>query len=154
MQFRQARVEDCAAISAMWHSGWHQGHATHVSADLVATRTPAEFDGRTKAHLSRTTLAERDGVLAGFFMLKDDELYQFYIGADFRGTDAATQQMAEVEKALAGRVAWLACAVGNLRAARFYEKARWARQGTFVYSVETSSGPMDVDEWRYQKDLR
>jgi ribosomal protein S18 acetylase RimI-like enzyme len=37
--------------------------------------------------------------------------------------------------------AWLACAVGNYRAARFYEKSSWHRAGTFVISSETSKGP-------------
>ena len=103
MKFRKAEPEDCAAIAEMWHLGWHAGHAEHVSAQLVATRTRAEFDDRTQAHLERTVVGEIDGHLAGFYMLKDDELYQFYIGAAFRGTDAATLQMTQVEQALAGR---------------------------------------------------
>lgn len=154
MQFRTAKQEDCAAIAAMWHSGWHVGHAEHVPEDLVAVRTRAEFEQRTNTHLGRTTVAEVAGALAGFYMLKEDEVYQFYIGDDFRGTDAAAIQMDHVEAALTGHLAWLACAVGNARAARFYEKRGWVRQGTFLYTVETTDGPMQVDEWRYQKDLR
>ncbi|KIN61965.1 Acetyltransferase, GNAT family protein [Sulfitobacter noctilucicola] len=154
MEFRKAQDQDAEGIAALWHSGWHSGHAAHVPAKLVATRTADEFLERTRAHLERTVVSEVSGQLAGFYMLKEDELYQFYIDAGFRGTGAALEQMRHVEEAMRGRIAWLACAVGNLRAATFYEKCGWVRQGTFVYAVETSAGPMDVDEWRYQKDLR
>ncbi len=154
MEFRKATAADIDAIAAMWHAGWHSGHAAHVAPALVAVRTEAEFLDRARAHLLKTTVAEVKGAFAGFFMLKEDEIYQFYIGAEFRGTDAATRQMAQVESDMTGRVAWLACAVGNARAAAFYEKCGWVRQGTFVYTVETAGGPMDVDEWRYAKDLR
>jgi len=154
MEFRKATQADMQAVAELWHSGWHQGHAAHVSAELVAVRTRAEFESRTQAHLARTVLSEVGGRLAGFYMLKDDELYQFYIHADFRGTDAAALQMTQVEASMTGRLAWLACAEGNERAARFYEKAGWHRLGTFVYEVETAEGPMNANEWRYQKDLR
>lgn len=154
MDFRKALAEDITPVAQMWHTGWHTGHAAHVSAALVAVRTPQEFQDRTRAHLAETTVAEVQGALAGFYMLKEDELYQFYIDSGFRGTDAATRQMAQVEHEMKGRVAWLACAVGNARAAAFYEKCGWVRQGTFVYTVETADGPMEVDEWRYAKDLR
>lgn len=154
MQFRAATTEDCEALAQMWHQGWHQGHAAHVPAKLVATRKRAEFDARVRAHLAETTVAEIDGQLAGFYMIKGDELYQFYVGADFHGSGAAGTLMAQAEQALAGQKAWLACAVGNMRAARFYEKCGWRQLGTFIYEVETAKGPMEVDEWRYQKDLR
>jgi hypothetical protein len=50
-------------------------------------------------------------------------------------------------------LAWLACAVGNMRAARFYEKSGWHRAGTFVMLSETSNGPFPVDQWRFEKRL-
>ncbi len=50
-------------------------------------------------------------------------------------------------------LAWLACAVGNTRAARFYEKSGWRNAGTFVMMTDTSNGPFPVDQWRFEKRL-
>lgn len=149
-----AAQDDVIAISQMWHAGWHDGHAAIVSPALVATRTPAEFTARVEVHLPKTFAARSGGVLAGFYMLEGDELYQFYVDGSFRGKGVAAKLMASVEEALKGRVAWLACSVGNDRAARFYEKAGWTRRGEETYTVETANTPIDVVIWRFEKDLR
>lgn len=145
---------DVAAVASLWHAGWHDGHAAIVSPALVATRTPAEFAARVQAHFHHTTVARLGGVLAGFYMLDGDEVYQFYVDGAFRGQGVAARLMGAVEAALHGRAAWLACSVGNDRAARFYEKAGWVRTGTQVYTVETADDPIDVTIWRFEKDLR
>jgi RimJ/RimL family protein N-acetyltransferase len=49
--------------------------------------------------------------------------------------------------------AWLACAIGNARAARFYEKCGWRRAGTMINHAETSSGTFPLEVWRYEKLL-
>jgi RimJ/RimL family protein N-acetyltransferase len=49
--------------------------------------------------------------------------------------------------------AWLACAIGNERATRFYEKYGWRRAGTFVSRLDTVNGPFDLEVWRYEKHL-
>ncbi|MGC1503138.1 MAG: GNAT family N-acetyltransferase [Sulfitobacter sp.] len=153
MRFRKAEVGETAFIAAMWHKGWHEGHAAHVPADLVVMRTADEFEARTAAHITQTTVLEVDGQIAGFHMLDHDELYQFYVAKAFRGTGVASTLMRHVEEALQGRLAWLACAVGNERAARFYEKSGWERAKTELYTVETAGGPMAVSCWRFEKDL-
>jgi hypothetical protein len=48
--------------------------------------------------------------------------------------------------------AWLACAVGNHRAARFYEKSGRRLAGTVV-DPATPSGPFPPEVWRYEKRL-
>ena len=59
---------------------------------------------------------------------------------------------AEARLAAAGVVtAWLACAIGNDRAARFYEKSGWRRVGVVVEPAETSAGPYPMEVWRYEK---
>lgn len=50
-------------------------------------------------------------------------------------------------------VAWLSCAIGNKRAARFYEKWGWRRTGTMISRPETSAGPFPLEVWRYEKRL-
>jgi ribosomal protein S18 acetylase RimI-like enzyme len=62
--------------------------------------------------------------------------------------------LADAEAQLAARgveTAWLACAIGNARAARFYEKHGWRRSSTVVTPVETSEGPFPLKVWRYEK---
>jgi len=49
--------------------------------------------------------------------------------------------------------AWLACAIGNERAARFYEKHAWRRVGTVMHQPDDSGG-IEFEVWRYEKRLR
>jgi len=49
--------------------------------------------------------------------------------------------------------AWLACAIGNERAARFYEKHGWRRAGIVTNAAETSQGVFMLDVWRYEKTV-
>jgi hypothetical protein len=61
---------------------------------------------------------------------------------------------AEARLARAGvELAWLACAIGNERAARFYEKSGWRRAGTVVYQADAAAG-VALEVWRYEKALR
>jgi RimJ/RimL family protein N-acetyltransferase len=48
--------------------------------------------------------------------------------------------------------AWLACAVGNARAARFYERRGWRRTGTVMHEPDDSGGNV-FEVWRYEKRL-
>jgi GNAT superfamily N-acetyltransferase len=148
-----ARPTDAAKIATMWHEGWHQAHAAIAPAALTTLRTPNEFCARTKAHLNQTQVAWVDGAMAGFFMLDQDELYQFYVGASFQGSGTAAIQMRVAEEALGKGLKWLACSVGNTRAARFYEKCGWVQTGVIPYEIETEEGPLTVEVWRYEKTL-
>ena len=153
MEIRRATAEDAAQIAALWHVGWHQAHAAIVSSALVASRTLAEFAQRVPPRLPQTYLCCVSDTLAGFFMLDGDELYQFYVADGFHGQGIAAQMMVQVEKTLAPGLAWLACSVGNARAARFYEKCGWRRVGIETYAVETLKGSLPVEIWRYEKAL-
>jgi GNAT superfamily N-acetyltransferase len=89
-------------------------------------------------------------------MFKCDELYQFYVASEARGTGVAAALMADAEAQLAARgieTAWLACAVGNARAARFYEKSGWNLARTMISHLDTVDGPFDLEIWRYEKLL-
>ena len=153
MKMKPAQPADAAMIATLWHEGWHQAHAAIVPAALTALRTPEEFATRTKAHLDQTHVAWIDGQTAGFFMLDRDEVYQFYVSTAFQRAGTATQMMHEAETALGDGPKWLACSVGNDRAARFYEKTGWVRAGVIPYEVETAEGPLVVKVWRYEKNV-
>jgi ribosomal protein S18 acetylase RimI-like enzyme len=78
------------------------------------------------------------------------------VSARARGSGAAAALMADAEARLSAagvETAWLACAVGNARAERFYEKCGWRRAGTMIYQSETPNGVFPVEVWRYEKLL-
>ncbi|MEQ6248783.1 GNAT family N-acetyltransferase [Sulfitobacter sp. HNIBRBA3233] len=153
MQIRPAVAADTAEIARIWHLGWHQAHAGLVDADLVRLRDPSEFANRTAARIDRTWVAEKDGALAGFYMIEGSELYQFYVDADHRGAGVAKEMMAAAEADLPAPRAWLACTVGNDRAAAFYTKCGWENRGPEDCAVETSEGPRNVRIWRFERDI-
>jgi ribosomal protein S18 acetylase RimI-like enzyme len=85
------------------------------------------------------------------------ELYQLFVSAQSRGSGTATALIADAEARLAEsgiETAWLACAIGNERAARFYEKCGWHRVGIMVNHAETADGTFPLEVWRYEKSLR
>jgi ribosomal protein S18 acetylase RimI-like enzyme len=51
-------------------------------------------------------------------------------------------------------MAWLSCAVGNNRAARFYERRGWVNARTMMNRLETEQGVFEAPIWRYEKDVR
>ena len=153
---RDAQPEDLDALAALWDEGWHDAHAQIIPIELVRLRTLDSFRDRLRAALAETRVVGPRGAPAGFTILKDDEIYQFYVGRSARGSGLAVVLMADAEQRLAGRgvaTAWLACAIGNERAARFYEKQRWRRAGNVAYAAETSQGTIMLEVWRYEKVL-
>ncbi|MDB5454443.1 MAG: GCN5-related N-acetyltransferase [Caulobacter sp.] len=109
-----------------------------------------------RAALPRVRTLGPVGAPLGFHLIKDDEFYQFYVAAEARGTGAAAALMADAEATLAAQgveTAWLACAIGNARAARFYEKSGWTLARVEGVPTETSSGLFPLDVWRYEKRL-
>jgi ribosomal protein S18 acetylase RimI-like enzyme len=92
----------------------------------------------------------------GFCIVKGSELYQLFVAAQSRGSGVAAALMAHAEARLSDNgveTAWLACAIGNERAARFYEKCGWHRAGVMVNLAETEVGPFPLEVWRYEKSL-
>lgn len=102
-------------------------------------------------------VAEVEGQLAGFFILRDAELYQFYVASTARGQGVAQTLMQRAETRIADEghsTAWLDCSVGNDRAARFYEKCGWVNLGPRETSFDTGAGPFQITAWRFEKALR
>ena len=66
-----------------------------MPAELKAVRTLASFGDRLRARLDDVFVALPDGGGArfGFYFLKGDELYQFYVGREARGTGVAAVLM-------------------------------------------------------------
>jgi ribosomal protein S18 acetylase RimI-like enzyme len=156
MQVRFADEKEIDQLAKIWYEGWREAHEHLVPKELVRHRSLESFRNRLEAALARTRVVGPPGSPVGFSMIKDDELYQLYVAPEARGSGAAAALVADAEALLAANgfaVAWLACAIGNDRAARFYEKCGWRRVGTFGYEAETASGPIPLEVWRYEKSL-
>lgn len=156
MQVRPAEAGEIAHLARLWHDAWHQAHAPLVPPELTRLRTLDNFAERLQAVLADIRVAGPHGAALGFCVVKGDELNQLFLSSGARGSGAAAALIADAEARLAARgveTAWLACAVGNDRAARFYEKSGWHLAATVVNPADTPSGPFPLLVWRYEKRL-
>jgi ribosomal protein S18 acetylase RimI-like enzyme len=157
MDVRDAEAAEIDRLAEVWHEGWHEAHAPIVPAELTRLRTLESFRDRLRDALPNVRVVGPHGDPVGFCIVRDAELYQLFVSVQSRGSGAAAALIADAEARLAEsglETAWLACAIGNERAARFYEKCGWCRVGTMVNRVDTSGGPYSLEVWRYEKSLR
>jgi ribosomal protein S18 acetylase RimI-like enzyme len=153
---RPAESAEIGHLAAIWHDGWHDAHAQIVPAELTRLRTMDNFRMRLLKALCDTRVVGAIDAPVGFCMVRVDELYQLYVSAQSRGSGAAAALIADGESRLREcgvNIAWLSCAIGNERAAKFYEKCGWRRVGTMDDQVETSVGKFPLQVWRYEKSL-
>ncbi len=156
MKVRSADEGEIDQLTRIWFDGWQDAHAKILPVELARLRTLESLRDRMKSALPDVRVVGPPGAPVGFYMLNDDELYQLYVAAQARGSGVAAVLMADAETRLARRgvrTAWLACAIGNDRAARFYEKSGWRRAGTVVYQAEAPDGSLPLEVWRYEKHL-
>ena len=154
---RDAEPNEVDALAKIWYDGWKDAHAEILPEELKRIRTRESFTARMRAALATVRVAGPPGAPVGFHMLKDDELYQLYVSAHARGSGVAAALIADAEARLADagfETGWLACAIGNDRAARFYEKSGWRRVGHMINRLETPDGVFDLETWRYEKRVR
>jgi GNAT superfamily N-acetyltransferase len=153
---RPAQSRELETLARLWWQGWRDAHLPIVPDALVRLRTLKSFTARMAAALPEVRVLGPVGAPLGLHLIKGDELNQFYLAAEARGTGAAAVLMADAETHLADagvQTAWLACAVGNDRAARFYEKSGWTRARVETVQSETSEGFFPLEVWRYEKPL-
>jgi GNAT superfamily N-acetyltransferase len=156
MNVRLAEDADYPELVRIWHDGWHDAHAQLVPAEMTRVRTMDNFRNRVSAALPALWVAGDVGAPLGFYVLKGDEVHQFYVCENARGTGVAATLLSDAELRLRSsgtEVGWLACAIGNHRAARFYEKHGWRRAAVVGIDVDTPAGLMPLDVWRYEKRL-
>ena len=138
---RPANADDVEAVVEIFHQGWHDVHPGRVPDGLTERRTPEAFRDRVSARIAETdetTVAEVDGVVAGFIMVSDDEAEQVYVDRTFRGTTVASLLLTEAERQIAAGghdVAFLVVVRGNDRAQAFYARQGWTDEGDVDYPV-------------------
>jgi ribosomal protein S18 acetylase RimI-like enzyme len=156
MQVRSAVTAEIDHLARLWHDVWHETHAPLLPPELTHLRNLESFRERLQTALPNIRVAGPLGAPIGFCVVRGEELYQLFVSPEARGSGIAAALIADAEARLAARgveMAWLACAVGNDRAARFYETSGWRLAGTVINPAETSSGPFPVEVWRYEKRL-
>ena len=156
MDLRDAEKIEISSLAKLWHDGWHEAHAQIMPAELTRLRTLENFRSRLRAILPSVRVIGKLSAPAGLCIIKDDELYQLYVSGQSRGTGVAAALIADAEARLSEhgvKVAWLGCAIGNERAARFYEKSGWRRTGMAIYHMDTAIGSFPLKTWRYEKSL-
>jgi GNAT superfamily N-acetyltransferase len=156
MTVRPADATELDQLAQLWYDAWQDGHAAILPAELKRLRTVESFRERLAAALPSVRVLGPVGAPVGFSWIKDDELYQLFVAAAARGSGVAATLIADAEAQLAAAgfgTAWLACAIGNDRAARFYEKCGWSRTGTMINHADTSEGTFELETWRYEKRL-
>jgi GNAT superfamily N-acetyltransferase len=157
MDVRAAQPKEVDQLARLWYDAWQDAHASIVPAELTRLRTLESFKQRLEAAFSDLRVVGPVGAPVGLCVVKDDELYQLFVSAQSRGAGVAAALIADAEARLSARgveTAWLACAIGNDRAARFYEKCGWRRAGVVVSQLETPDGLFPLEVWRYEKPLR
>jgi GNAT superfamily N-acetyltransferase len=158
MNVRPIERTEVGIVARLWYDGWQDAHAEILPSELARHRTLESFTQRLEAELPNVRAVGPVGAPLGFHLLKGDELNQFYVAAQSRGTGVAAALIADAESRLfenGVETAWLACAIGNERAARFYEKCGWHRVGTVAVQLQISHGePFTLSVWRYEKPIR
>jgi GNAT superfamily N-acetyltransferase len=140
---REAKSSEFGMLARIWFDGWQDAHARIVPAKLARLRTLKSFEERLRAASAGVRVAGTVGATVGFYYLKSAELYQFYVSSNARDSGIAAVLMADAEARLGEsgvHTAWLACAIGNDRAARFHEKCGWVRTGIVTDDVEPTIG--------------
>lgn len=153
---RNAEPNEVDRVGRIWFESWRDAHEQLVPAELTRARTLDSLRNRIAAGLPDVRVVGDVGEPVGFAMIKDDELYQLFVSRSARGSGAAAALLADAESLLARsgvRTAWLSCAIGNDRAARFYEKHGWRRVGNMTSHLQTINGEMTLETWRYEKNL-
>lgn len=136
--FRPAQAGDHPAIASLWHIAWHEAHDLLMAPEIVAMRNLSTFVTRLDGLIDNALVAVTNDRITGFSAILANEIDQFYVDADSRGTGLAQELMAATETALAEKGvtdAVLQCAKGNIRAHRFYEKCGWFDSGVEDHEI-------------------
>jgi GNAT superfamily N-acetyltransferase len=156
MEVRAAEESEVDALAKLWYEAWQDAHARIVPEELTRARTLESFRQRLRTDLPKVRVVGPIGAPVGFCTIKGDELYQLFVSAPARGSGVAAALIDDAEARLSQSgvdTAWLACAIGNDRAARFYEKRGWRLAGTIVNQLDTTAGTFPLEVWRYEKAL-
>lgn len=153
---RTATPADLPALAKIWYDSWHQSHAAHVPAELVALRTEQDFHRRLQSMETDIITIGPDGAPLGFCALRDGEIYQLFVASTAQGTGAAAKLMRAAENTLIAQgitQTRFDCLPENHRARAFYRKMGWTEGAVETAYVDTSAGKFALDCIVFHKTL-
>jgi GNAT superfamily N-acetyltransferase len=156
VRLRPAEDGDAEAIASIWVPGWREAHEGRVPDALLQHRTPDELRARVPSMISDATVAVVGEDVAGFVVVREDQVEQMYVSERVRGTGCAAELLTHAESLISLRFdrAWLAVVAGNDRAIGFYERRGWRDHGQFDHITWTpDGGTIPVPCRRYEKPL-
>lgn len=147
---------DVVQTAKLWEQGWRDAHIDIVPKGLAVLRTEQSFLERLTTDMGNTRVGRNQSDILGFCTVHGNEIYQMYVGTAARGTGLAQALMQDGEarmRAVGHKMAWLACAIGNDRAARFYDKSGWTNAGIETVDLDTKNGAFAMQIWKFEKRL-
>lgn len=151
-----AEESELGSLARLWYDGWQDAHKLILPPQLARHRTLESLGFLLRSSLGNVRTTGSAGHPVGFSLVKGDELNQLYVSRESRGTGIAAALLSDAEARLSAAgigTAWLACAIGNDRASRFYEKHGWRCVGKNVIHLDIPEGTFPLETWRYEKDV-
>ena len=153
---RSPKQTESNAIAELWWRSWHDAHADIVPVELVELRTNESFLARTRDNIDLIRVTGSIGEPVGMCQVEGNEMKQLFVSDIARGSGAALSLLTDAECTMkdAGiKTAWLACAIGNSRAERFYTKCGWNNVGKIIENLATQNGIFKLETWRFEKEF-
>ena len=145
---------ELAALSDLWHAGWHEAHAAHVPVELTRKRTLTSFRTRLSMAPQTARTIGPHGAPCGLCIVHSDEMNQLFVPPKARGTGVAQALLTDAEARIAAsgaRNGWLICLAENQSAVAFYQRCGWVSKGVGLAPVATLDGPFDLNVERFEK---
>ena len=156
MNLRIAHETEIDQLAKLWYEGWQDAHAQLLPEGITKHRTLSSFTDRLRADLPNLRVAGPLGQPLGICIFKGDELNQLYVAPAAWGSGIAADLLLDAEERIGrsgAQTAWLACAIGNKRAARFYEKHGWSLVCNMINELSLPDGMFRLEVWRFEKPL-
>ena len=153
---RSPEQTEIRAVADIWWQSWHDAHGDIVPNELVEVRTRESFFNRVQDKMDIVRVVGSIGDPLGMCFVVGEQMKQLFISELARGTGAASSLLQDAEHILkisGVKTAWLSCAVGNVRAERFYIKSGWSKVGKMIEDLETQNGIFKLETWRFEKEL-
>ena len=150
-------TNEIPALARLWHAGWHEAHAAHVPAALVADRTLDSFAARLPDMIDRTRVVGPAGAPLGLCAILGDEIDQVFVAPAARGTSAAAILLQDGEARLAASgvvIAHLFCIPQNRRAMAFYTRQGWTDSGLHAVPLPATAAIPALTVIRFEKGIR
>ena len=157
MTVRNAESTEIDRLAQLWYDGLAGCSREDSASGAGSASHCGEFSRQARRRPAERARRRPVWRPSGFCIVKGAELDQLFVAARARGSGVAVALMGDAEARLSKggvETAWLACAIGNDRAARFYEKNGWHRVGNMINLAETSRGAFPLEVWRYEKSMR